>query len=104
MLTALLLLATSFTVWSPINSSGRTKPQTTAAAKMSADLARQRQKGGRARIIIQLKQRPSSLFDSLLSTLGGERAMKLNSLNLRVVDLPVTAVEALAARDDVRFI
>jgi len=71
---------------------------------MSADLVRQRQKGGRARIIIQLKQRPSSLFDSLLSTLGGERAVKLNSLNLRVVDLPVTAFEALAAHDDVRFI
>ena len=105
-LTSILLFATSLTFCSPVSRSSHAKAQTFSPTKISSDLARQirTNPGARAKVIIQLNQRPSSLFDSLLTTFGGAISRRLNSLNVSVVDLPLNAIEALTARDEVRFI
>src|SRR5205085_12331950 len=85
---------------------GHTTAQTISATKLSSDLAHQirTNQGARAKVIIQLNQRPSSLLDSLLTTFGGSISQRLSNLNVSVVDLPLNAIEALTARDEVRFI
>src|SRR5437660_6363750 len=104
-LTSILLFATSLTFCSPVSRSSHAKAQTFSPTKISSDLARQirTNPGARAKVIIQLNQRPSS-FDSLLTTFGGSISRRLNNLNVSVVDLPLNAIEALTARDEVRFI
>src|SRR5437762_2322343 len=105
-LTSILLFATSLTFCSPVSRSSHAKAQTFSPTKISSDLARQirTNPGARAKVIIQLNQRPSSLFDSLLTTFGGSISRRLINLNVSVVDLPLNAIEALTARDEVRFI
>src|SRR2546423_5210359 len=105
-LTSILLFATSLSLCSPASRSGHAKAQPSSPTKISSDLARQirTNPGARAKVIIQLNQRPSSLFDSLLTRFGGTISRKLNNLNASIVDLPLNAIEALTARDEIRFI
>ena len=58
----------------------------------------------RVRIVIQLDDSPLSELNALLIGLGANVTRRLNQLKMRVVELPVNAVEALASRPEVRYI
>ncbi len=68
-------------------------------------LARDRRKQqARTRVIVQLDEQARTTMDGQLNAYGARLAHKLDRLNTRVLELPAQAVEALAARADVRFV
>ncbi|HEX8709321.1 MAG TPA: S8 family serine peptidase, partial [Pyrinomonadaceae bacterium] len=77
------------------------------ADKLSPDL-RERLAGGKgdARVttIVQLKSKQGLQVDALLQNLGVRLQLQLRNLNANVVSLPLSAVEALAARSEVQYI
>src|SRR5687767_2913393 len=79
----------------------------TTRNKISPDLAQKiarSQSSHRAKVIVQFNQHPTRELDLMLTHLGGRVTRKLNNFKIHVLDLPLGAVEALAARTDVRFI
>jgi len=73
------------------------------AEKMSPDLRdllRTSPERAQAKVIVQLKD----TGDRLPSLLGGVSLRQFQKLNLRALLLPVSALETLAARDDVRYV
>ena len=77
-------------------------------SKVSPDLAALIRSGrglSRANLIIHFADGESqAIGDSLLLGFGAKVKQRLNKLNARVVELPLPAVEALARRDEVRYI
>ena len=91
----------------PINDSAHAQSKSPASAKLSPDLS-ERVHGGRgdARIsaIIQFNSASSRQLDDLLLNYGAKVTSKLRNFHIQVASLPVNAIEALAARSEVRFI
>jgi serine protease AprX len=73
------------------------------AGKVSPELLEMR-RGARVTVIVQLEEAPNAAFDSLLATQGGRITRRFRNFNAVTVELPVRAVEALAARNNVRFV
>jgi len=79
----------------------------TGSRKLSSDLIQQmRSEGGDARVkvVIQFNEMPATLIDGVLSRFGARVTRKLSALNMRVIELPVNAVEALASQNEVRYL
>src|SRR4030095_10321563 len=91
----------------PAGNSFGVEAKTTGPFKVAPDLAQliQARPGGRhQRLIVQFKETPSPQIDALLQGLGGRGTRQLNRLGIRIVDLPLNAVRALAARDEVQSV
>src|SRR5436190_3179408 len=76
-------------------------------AKISPDLRRSllnRSSSERQRLIVQFKEKPTPALDTLLMMYGATIQKKLDALNLRIVQLPPSAIASLAARAEVRYI
>ncbi|HEX8652666.1 MAG TPA: S8 family serine peptidase, partial [Pyrinomonadaceae bacterium] len=88
--------------------SRRTQARSTSSRKISPELRkqlRQAQADTRVTAIIQSKVAWSSTtLDALLQSEGARITHQFKNLNARTVSLPVRAVEALAARSEVRYI
>jgi len=65
-----------------------------------------RSEGGDARVkvVIQFNEMPAALIDGVLSRFAARVTRKLSALNMRVIELPVNAVEALASQKEVRYL
>ncbi len=55
-------------------------------------------------VVVQFAPAASSIIDTVLSNLGGRLTRRFKRLNARVVTLPLSAVGALASRDEVKFV
>ncbi len=83
------------------------RAQSVASAKISPDLSARLKKsegGKRVNTIVQFNRTPGRLLETLLLNLGGKVTLKLRNLNINAVSLPPQAVEALASRDEVRYV
>src|SRR5204862_1534828 len=79
----------------------------TGSRKISSDLIqRARSEGGdvRVKLVVQFNEMPATLIDDLLSRFAAKVTRKLSALNMRVIELPVNAVEALASQKEVRYL
>ncbi|HWT01566.1 MAG TPA: S8 family serine peptidase, partial [Pyrinomonadaceae bacterium] len=86
---------------------GTARAQSVNSAKISPDLSaglRKTNSGKRVNAIVQFNRTPGRVLENLLLNLGGKVTLKLRNLNIQAVSLPPEAVEALAARDDVRYV
>jgi serine protease AprX len=91
----------------PVNNSVRAQGRLTRQSKLSPDLAdrvRGAQGGARVDAIVQFEGRAGRALDALLLNHGATVKRVLRNFNARVVNLPLNAVEALAAQSDVRYI
>jgi serine protease AprX len=85
----------------------RVQAKTVGALKIAPDLAQLIQTspvGSHQKLIVQFNETPRLQIDALLLGLGGTVTRQLNRLGIRIVELPVQAVAALAARDEVQYI
>ena len=87
--------------------SHRAQARSTPNRKISPSLRKQLRQGQtatRVTAIIQSKGEWSSELDTLLQSEGALVTRQFKHLNARTVSMPARAVEALAARSDVRYI
>jgi serine protease AprX len=105
----LIVILSAFFVSSMFHFSNRPKaaPAAATSTKISPDLLpKLRGAGGdnRVPVVIQLKAMPDRDIDTLLTGYGARIVRVLKRLNVRVVDVPLNAVHALASRSEVRYI
>jgi subtilisin family serine protease len=77
------------------------------APKISSDLRQrlQRERGeSKTKVIVQFDESSAQRIDNVLAGYGANVTRRLAALKMRVVELPLNAVEALAARKEVRYI
>jgi serine protease AprX len=55
-------------------------------------------------VVVQFSTPATSIIDTLLSNIGGRLTRRFKKLNARVVTLPLAAVNALAERDEVKYV
>jgi serine protease AprX len=75
--------------------------------KLSSDLRERVRKGNgneRITVVVHPKASWSDEQDADVRSRGGRVKQQLDNLNMRVLELPAHAVEALAARDDVEYV
>src|SRR6185369_13608455 len=60
--------------------------------------------GSHQKLIVQFKEAPALQINDLLLGLGGIVTRQINRLGIRIIDLPLNAVGALAASDEVQYI
>src|SRR2546423_7845973 len=84
---------------------GAAQSRPTGSRKLSADLV-QRVRGegsdSRVKVVVQFNEMPASLIDGLLAKFAARVMRRLTALNMRVIEIPVNAVEALASQKEVR--
>src|SRR6266508_4906640 len=100
-----LVTITCFGVMFPLSERSKMQPKPAQASRVSPDLLpRIRRDGGSGRgtVIVQFNDSPVSQIDQLLLSYGARVMRRLNKLNMRVVELPLNAIEALASRPEVR--
>src|SRR5256714_4070562 len=79
----------------------------TGSRKISSDLIQRTRSEGadtRVKVVVQFNEMPATLIDGLLSRFAARVTRKLSALNMRVIELPVNAVEALASQKEVRYL
>ncbi|HYE15061.1 MAG TPA: S8 family serine peptidase, partial [Pyrinomonadaceae bacterium] len=108
-LLASLAVAASLSAATPRQASAGARAFSEPRAKISRDLLaglrRDGDRGGRVNVIVQLEDGAAiSPLDALVGALGGRVTRRLERLGARAVSLPRRAVEALAARPEVRFV
>src|SRR5207244_1844878 len=77
------------------------------ARKISSGLVqRVRGAGGdsRVKVVVQFTEIPAPLIDGLLSRYTANVTGRLSALNMRVIEIPLRAVEALALQKEVRYL
>ena len=85
----------------------RSHAKTAKHSKLAPDLAELIKNGRghvRQKLIIQYDDTLPLQIDYLLPSLGGILKRQLNKLKIRIVDLPLNAVAALASRKEVQYI
>src|SRR5436190_6944338 len=101
-----ILLATLITCGLPAPSLRATTP-TETRQKLSTDLirkARGSSSNDRVRLIVQFKPTSPAGITEVITKLAAKVVRRLDALNMRALELPLNAVDALAANDQVRFI
>src|SRR5205807_9921096 len=58
----------------------------------------------RVRVVVQFNEIPPPFIDGLLSRYTARVTGRLSALNMRVIEIPVRAVEALALQKEVRYL
>src|SRR6476646_1844815 len=101
------LVVACITITFPTGNSIRVQARTTGPFKIAPDLAQLIRTGpgnSHQKLIVQFNQNSSLQIDALLPGLGGIVMRQLNLLGIGIVDLPLNAVGALAANDNVQYI
>jgi len=91
----------------PLGNSFQVQANTTGRLKVAPDLAqliRTGPGGSHQKLIVQFKEAPALQINDLLLGLGGIVTRQINRLGIRIIDLPLNAVGALAASDEVQYI
>jgi len=102
-----LLVAISLAINLPGLSSSIAQSRSNPVRKISSDLRQrlQRERGeSKAKVIVQFDESSAQRIDNVLAGYGANVTRRLAALKMRVVELPLNAVEALAARREVRYI
>src|ERR1051326_6280442 len=94
-----LMLIAIFMTTSLPNSSARAAPSRTLANKVSIDLTTQSRvlRTGKVKVVVQFNTGAGMNIDLVLANTGAKVTRRLNAMNMRVLELPLSAVEALAA-------
>src|SRR5712664_1730617 len=103
---AILLVLVCLSVYFPDNDA-RAQNKLRVPGKVSPDLSQRLQggqKGSRVNAIIQFNGRPSPRIDAVLLNCSAAAALTFRNFNVRVINLPAEAVEALAAQSEVKYI
>src|ERR1051326_6849097 len=102
-----LLVAISLAINLPGLSSSIAQSRSNPVRKISSDLRQrlQRERGeSKAKVIVQFDESSAQRIDNVLAGYGANVTRRLAALKMRVVELPLSAVEELAARREVRYI
>jgi len=104
----LVLMAACLGVAFQIGNQAQAQPNSRAASKVSPDLVRQIPGSGaadkRISVIIQFKTMPDRDVEVLLASVGAKAMGVFKKLNMRVVEMPLNAVEVLAHRREIKFV
>ncbi|HWP55710.1 MAG TPA: S8 family serine peptidase, partial [Pyrinomonadaceae bacterium] len=104
---ASFLVAACLVAVVPIGEPFQVQARTAGSSKIAPDLTELIRKGQghvRQKLIIQYDDTLPLQIDYLLPSLGGVLKRQLNKLKIRIVDLPLNAVAALASRKEVQYI
>src|SRR6266513_333190 len=86
---------------------GAAQSRPNSSRKTSPDLVqRVRSEGSdsRIKVVVQFNEMPPPLIDGLLSRYAAKVTRRLSTLNMRVIEIPVNAVEALSSQKEVRYL
>src|ERR1051325_2602378 len=106
-LASLLLVCLGATLFPSYHSQAASEQSARQDNKVSLDLRQKADKGRgneRVRVIIQPVAQWSSELDGALKQYGGSHTGQFKNFKMRIVNLPVTAALALAARADVAYV
>src|SRR5436190_18997675 len=101
------LVASCLVAAFPIAGPFQVQARSAGSSKVAPDLTELINRGQnpvRQKLIIQYDETLPLQIDYLLPSLGGILKRQLNKLKIRIVDLPLNAVAALAARKEVKYI
>src|SRR5256714_13320580 len=99
-----IMLAICFCINLAAGQPGRAQSRPIGGRKISSDLVRQVRGGAgdaRVRVVVQFNEIPTPFIDGLLSRFTARVTGRLTPLNIRVIEIPVRAGEALASQKDV---
>ena len=103
----LLLMAVGLVTGLPLTEPPKAESKSAPFSKLAPDLIQQvrSQRGGsRASVVVQFNKVPPPQIDALLTNYGATVKRRFSRLNTRAMELPLNAVEALASRNEVRYI
>jgi serine protease AprX len=103
----LVLLAINFGLGFRYEEGSQAESKSRRLAKISPDLTyrlRRDDRDKRVSVIIQTRPTSERGLDDHLKGLGGRTKRKLQKLNLRVVDIPLAAIESVAGMSDVVYV
>ncbi len=90
----------------PFSGKARMESKPTTVPRVSADLLRSAHRNNgsaRASVIVQFNTSASQI-DPLLSNYGARITRRLNNLAMRVIELPLNAIDDLATHKEIRYI